>query len=221
MPPKYITISWWQGLHSTNYSLIFCVTIMSLRSAINYGCTVDRSNIFSKSGGWLTRLRQHKTSIFFSLCHCRETQSQLEQVECLRCGDTPSPAALWSSMLSIHIGSQVKTRHSQNFRILEKKTHATHLTLLDKMCKYEMYLENIVEDTERTRFCRQTDYIYIYIYITPPVTGKYVKAYISELSRRYSRTPTVYSWQTETGKPYCNIEFLSNMVSILKTVPDK
>ena len=38
------------------------------------------------------------------------------------------------------------------------KLHATHLLkLLDKMCKYEMDPMSIVEDTERTRFCPQTD----------------------------------------------------------------
>ena len=31
------------------------------------------------------------------------------------------------------------------------------LKLLDKMCKYEMDPASIVEDTERTRFCPQTD----------------------------------------------------------------
>ena len=29
--------------------------------------------------------------------------------------------------------------------------------LLDKMCKYEMDPTSIVDDTERTRFCPQTD----------------------------------------------------------------
>ena len=34
----------------------------------------------------------------------------------------------------------------------------THLLkLLDEMCKYEMDPMSIVEDTERTRFCPQTD----------------------------------------------------------------
>ena len=49
----------------------------------------------------------------------------------------------------------------------------------------------------------------------------YVKAYTSGLSRRYSRIAIVYSKQTETGKPYCNIEFLSNMASLLKPPIDK
>ena len=39
-----------------------------------------------------------------------------------------------------------------------KPLQATHLLKLpDKMCKYEMDLKSIVEDTERTRFCPQTD----------------------------------------------------------------
>ena len=46
----------------------------------------------------------------------------------------------------------------QNFWILKRASHATHLLkLLDKMCKYEMDPMSIVEDTERTRFCPQTD----------------------------------------------------------------
>ena len=60
-------------------------------------------------------------------------------------------------------------------------------------------------------------YIYIYIiYIQHRASNKYVKAYNS---RRYSCIATVYSWQTETGKPYCNIEFLSNMVIFSKLSP--
>ena len=54
--------------------------------------------------------------------------------------------------------------------------------------------------------------IYIY-YITLRASDKYVKAYISGFSRRYSGTVTMYSWQIETSKPYCNIEFLSNIFS--------
>ena len=115
------------------------VTIMSLCSTIKYDCTSHRSNIFSKSGGWLTRLGQHKTSIFCSLCHCRETQSQLEQADGLRCEDTPPTllrrsAAPWLPILSIHIGSQVKTRHSQSYKFQEfTKSSKTHLMLLDKI----------------------------------------------------------------------------------------
>ena len=45
-----------------------------------------------------------------------------------------------------------------NFWILKWALHATHLLkLLDKMCKYEMDPMSILEDTERTRFCPQTD----------------------------------------------------------------
>ena len=45
-----------------------------------------------------------------------------------------------------------------NVWILKQTLHATHIVkLLDKMCKYEMDPTSIVEDTERTRFCPQTD----------------------------------------------------------------
>ena len=75
-------------------------------------------------------------------------------------------AASWLPILLIHIGSQVKTRPSQiykkfaknsNFGILQIVWHAKHQKLLDKMCKYEMDLASIVEDTKWTRFCPQTD----------------------------------------------------------------
>ena len=92
---------------------------------------------------------------------------QLEQLERLRSEDTT--AASWLPIPLSHIGSQVKRRQSQsykfkkfakisNFWILKRALHATHLLkLLDKMCKYEMDPMSIVEDTERTRFCPQTD----------------------------------------------------------------
>ena len=92
---------------------------------------------------------------------------KLEQLERLRSEDTP--AASWLPIPLSHIGSQVKRRQSQsyklkkfakisNFWILKRALHATHLLkLLDKMCKYEMDPMSIVEDTERTRFCPQTD----------------------------------------------------------------
>ena len=45
-----------------------------------------------------------------------------------------------------------------NFLILLETLHATHiLKLLDNICKYKMDPMSIVEDTERTRFCPQTD----------------------------------------------------------------
>ena len=48
--------------------------------------------------------------------------------------------------------------NTYHFWILKRALHATHLLkLLDKMCKYEMDPMSIVEDTERTRFCPQTD----------------------------------------------------------------
>ena len=96
-----------------------------------------------------------------------ESNSQLEQLECLRSEDTP--AASWLPILLSHIGSQVKIRQSQsykfkefqkisNFWILKQTLHVTYLVkLLDMMCKYEMDPTSIVEETERTRFCPQTD----------------------------------------------------------------
>ena len=45
-------------------------------------------------------------------------------------------------------------KNSPKFQTL----HATHLLkLLDKMCKYEKDPMSVVEDTERTQFCPQTD----------------------------------------------------------------
>ena len=94
--------------------------------------------------------------------------SQLEQLERLRSENAPS--ASWLPILLVHIGSQVKTRQSQSYKCKKmpkfiffkfwrkKALHATHrLKLLDKMCKYEMDPASIVEYTERTRFCPQTD----------------------------------------------------------------
>ena len=47
---------------------------------------------------------------------------------------------------------------NSNFRICHKTQHATHiLKLVDKICKYEMDAASIVDDTQRARFCPQTD----------------------------------------------------------------
>ena len=61
---------------------------------------------------------------------------------------------------SYWIPSQKK--QSQNYKFREKisnyETNFTHLLkLLDKMCKYELDPTSIVEDTEGTQFCPQTD----------------------------------------------------------------
>ena len=82
---------------------------------------------------------------------------------------TRTPAASWLLILLSHNGTQVKRRQSKSYKfkeflkisniwILKRALHATHLPkLLDYMCKYEMDLMSIVEDTERTRFCPRTD----------------------------------------------------------------
>ena len=56
-------------LHVINFGLIFWVIIMFLYSTINYVFTLDRSNTFL-TRSWLNQMRQHKTSIFSSLCQC-------------------------------------------------------------------------------------------------------------------------------------------------------
>ena len=46
-----------------------------------------------------------------------------------------------------------------NFGIFRNTQHRAHLLLklVDKMCKYDINLTSIVEDTERTQFCQQID----------------------------------------------------------------
>ena len=106
---------------------------------------------------------------------------KLEQLEA--CILRIPPAASWLPIPLSHIGSQVKRRQSQsykfkefakisNFLTLKQTLHTTHLLkLLDKMCKYKMDPMSIVEDSERTRFCRQTDKVKpVYSLLTPPST---------------------------------------------------
>ena len=93
---------------------------------------------------------------------------QLEQLECLRCEDTPTHPHPHRLMIthtteSYWIPSQRRQRQSYKFKelakisiflILKQALHMTHLLeLFDKMCKHEMDLIGIVEDTKRTPFC--------------------------------------------------------------------
>ena len=51
-------------------------------------------------------------------------------------------------------------RICENFKLLNFEINVTcntPLKMFDKMCQYEMHPTNIVEDTERTWFCPQTD----------------------------------------------------------------
>ena len=58
----------------------------------------------------------------------------------------------------VKVSNLKKIAKISNFWILKWALHATHLLkLLDKMCKYEIDAMSIVKDTERTRFCPQTD----------------------------------------------------------------
>ena len=91
--------------------------------------------------------------------------NKLEQLERLRSEDTPPPPHdypyYWVILNPKSEEDKVKVtklKNSPKFQIFKQTLHATHLLkLLDKMCKYEMDPMSIVEDTERTRFCPQTD----------------------------------------------------------------
>ena len=97
-----------------------------------------------------------------------ETNFKLEQLERLRSEDTPRRLMITHTIESYWIPSQKKTKSKLqikkkiakilNFWILQRALHATHLLkLLGEICKYDMDPMSIVEDTERTRFCPQTD----------------------------------------------------------------
>ena len=54
--------------------------------------------------------------------------------------------------------TNLKTLPKFQFFLFRNKLYVWHLLeLLDRMCKYEMHPRNIVEVTERTPFCPQTD----------------------------------------------------------------
>ena len=77
------------------------------------------------------------------------------------------PPASWLPIPLSHIGSQVKKRQSklqilkirQNFKFFEfwNGHYRRHTFWSSLMCKYEMDPMSTLEDTERTRFCPQTD----------------------------------------------------------------
>ena len=111
-------------------------------------------------------IMESQTTINFTVCAvASSSQHQLEQLECLHSEDTPRRLMITHTIESYWIQSQKMTKSKwqiqkigQNFWILKRALHETHLLkLLDKMCKYEMDPMSIVEDTERTRFCPQTD----------------------------------------------------------------
>ena len=86
------------------------------------------------------------------------------ELECLRSEDNLCRLMNTHTIESYWIPNQKKTKSKlqilkiTNFLILKQTLHAAHLLkLLDKMCKYEMDPTSIVEVTEWTRFCPQTD----------------------------------------------------------------
>ena len=131
---------------------------------------------------WWAHSLQGQTAFKYNLTNTTGKQSILPIHQCIfnrwntRTTRTPAFWFWWYPspphdypILFSHIGSQVKRRQSQSYKfkefasisislILRQTLHATHLLkLLDKMCKYEMDLTSIVEDTEQTLFCPQTD----------------------------------------------------------------
>ena len=104
------------------------------------------------------------TPFQYTNCPSSYRNSKLERL----CSED-TPATSWLPILLRHIGSQVKRRKSQSYKFkefakiaifpfLKQTLHATHIRkFLDKMWKYEMDPTSIVEDTERTRFCPQTN----------------------------------------------------------------
>ena len=118
----------------------------------------------------------------------------------MRSEDNHPPS--WLPILFSQIGSQVKRRQSQshkfkeldkisNFWILKQTFHATHLLkLIDQMCKCEMDPTSIVEDTERTRFCPQTDRRTRWNQYTPfqlRWSGGYIEATLNDMETRNTR----------------------------------
>ena len=90
-----------------------------------------------------------KIQNFIGLTKC--FKEKLEQLECL----TYTIDSYWIQSQSYKFKEFAKI---SNIWIWEQTLHVTHLLkLLDKMLKYEMDLVSIVEDTEQTRFCPQTD----------------------------------------------------------------
>ena len=71
-----------------------------------------------KFGGWFTHLGQHKTSIFSTLCHRRETQLQLERLKHLSSEDAHRRSIITHTVDSYWIPSQNKTKSKSNLKSL-------------------------------------------------------------------------------------------------------
>ena len=140
-----------------------CILIPILPHFVPPRVLIDTKSALGQVMAWYWTCGKSLLNDLVHQCICI-VRLQLEQPERLRSVDTP--AASWLPILLSHIGSQVKRRQSQSHKfkkiakisILKWALHATHLLkLLDKMCKYEMDPMSILEDTERKRFCPQTD----------------------------------------------------------------
>ena len=139
---------WWMTLKNNRAPLLCCFKF------VHHFIAINEFKLELQSGN--TQFGS-KSMVFLS----RETLKfdrwpwKLEQLERLRSEDTPRRLMITHTIESYWIPSQKKTKSKLQ---IEKRTlHATHLLkLLDKMCNYEID-PSIVEDTERTRFCPQTD----------------------------------------------------------------
>ena len=127
----------------------------------------------AEDGGWWAGSPCRILQEFTAHC-CSQNQNKINQTKITRTTRTP---AFWGYPPPPHDypyhrvilnpkskEDKVKVtnlKNSPKFQIYEfwkKALQATHfLKLLDKMCKYEMDPMSIVEDTEWTRFCPQTD----------------------------------------------------------------
>ena len=89
-------------------------------------------------------------------------------------------------------------KNSPKFQTL----HVTHLLkLLDKMCKYEMDPTSIVEDTEQTPFCPQTDKVKP---VYPPFTFVEAWGIIKEIFLRMGMLPDSHCWGFYPGTQFCS-----------------
>ena len=84
--------------------------------------------------------------------------TKLEQLERLRSEDTPPPHGYPYNWVILNPKSTEDKVKVTNIYIWKQTLHATYLVkLFDKICKFQMDPTSIIEDTERTRFCPQTD----------------------------------------------------------------
>ena len=123
--------------------------------------------------------------------------SELEQLERLRSDDTPRRLMITHTIESYWIPSQ--KRQSQRYKFKEFAKISHFLKLLDNMCKYEMDQTSIVEDTERTRFCPQTDRRTRWNQYTPASTS------LKRGGGGYDNTNEIPHWKHVRYQTHCRL----------------